>query len=360
MNIGLKTTIFGLLLSNICIPNFCIEYKISKIQKTGEIKEIFEPDNEINFFWKITGICCDQEDRIYVADSGWNKIFKFNSTGKCILSFGREGAGPGEFLGSAKGRNLRISAGNDGNIYVLDYGSWRMSVHSQNGVFIKQFKLHPYTSDTPVVNSKGEIYLLSNRGIRVVDHYDSNFNFKESLLDFEAHLQFPYWKPQGLIGSRRTNEREVIKLITKDDNLVIVSNFSLRVFVFDQNNQKKNEFKIEEKTFIDDFKERLNRLKDENSRLHQQPRKYSRGDSFIFTVPFYAFLDGDDNLCLNYLRSDKSRVIYRYKIDGTFMGIWLLPKDASQIKCTDSLNHLFGPREFNTSIGIYSIENSKR
>jgi len=356
----LKIAISGILIFNLCVPYFCFEEKITYVQKTGEIKEGFPSDKEINFFWKITGICCDREGNLYVADAGWNKISKLNSEGRYIMSFGREGAGPGEFLGTARGRNLRISFGNDGNIYVMDHGAWRLSVFTQNGVFIKQFKLQPYTNDTPVVNSYGDIYLLSNSGVRVVDRYDSNFRFKASLFDFESHFQFPYWKPQSLTFRRKANERDVLKLITKDDHLVIISNFSLRVFVFDPNNKKINEFKIDEKGFEDDFKKRLKQLKEENKKLKKKARRGSGEVTSIFIVPFYAFLDNDDNLCLNYLRSDKVRVIYRYKIDGAFLGTWILPNDASIVKCSNNQGYLFSPLELNTKIGIYSISLSAK
>lgn len=68
-----------------------------ELKKIGEIGPIVSKEENL-YFWSISDICCDKEGNLYVADSGWNKIFKFNSEGKFLLSFGREGQGPGEFV----------------------------------------------------------------------------------------------------------------------------------------------------------------------------------------------------------------------------------------------------------------------
>ncbi len=61
------------------------EEKVQYLKKVGEIKDGFSSERE-NFFIKITGLCCDDEGNLYVADSGWNKIFKFDSNGKFLMS----------------------------------------------------------------------------------------------------------------------------------------------------------------------------------------------------------------------------------------------------------------------------------
>lgn len=45
-----------------------------------------------DYFWHIDDLCCDDEGNLYVADSGWNKIFKFSPEGKFLGSFGRKGS----------------------------------------------------------------------------------------------------------------------------------------------------------------------------------------------------------------------------------------------------------------------------
>ena len=60
------------------------------LKKIAEIKETF-PSNKDNYFWNICDLCCDKMGNLYVADSGWNKIFKFDSDFKFVISIGKEG-----------------------------------------------------------------------------------------------------------------------------------------------------------------------------------------------------------------------------------------------------------------------------
>jgi len=129
--------------------------KITYIEKIGEIKESFSKE-EYNFFANITDLCVDKNDNLYVADSKLHKIFKFNKDQEFLLSFGWEGQGPGEFVG-----RLRMSVGNDNNIYITDLRSFKLSVYSLYGEFIRQFRLPMFLYDMAIANSQGDIYLLS-------------------------------------------------------------------------------------------------------------------------------------------------------------------------------------------------------
>jgi sugar lactone lactonase YvrE len=172
------------------------EYRIYSFKKIGEIKEGFSTE-ESNYFWRIDDLCCDDENNLYVADTRWSKIFKFDSNGQFITSFGRKGQGPGEF----GGRGLRISFGNDGYIYVFDRGNFRLFAFSKKGEFVKSFSLPQFLYDRAQVNSKGDIYLVSTDGEKVIDCYDKNFKRKNSFLDIERHFKYPFLKPNLKIRS---------------------------------------------------------------------------------------------------------------------------------------------------------------
>ncbi|MDW7760810.1 MAG: hypothetical protein SCM96_09250 [Acidobacteriota bacterium] len=66
---------------------------VKKLEKIFEI-EGFESTSGPQLFWNISSICCDRTDNLIVADSGWNKIFKFNPYGEHIDTVGRPGQGP--------------------------------------------------------------------------------------------------------------------------------------------------------------------------------------------------------------------------------------------------------------------------
>lgn len=345
--------LFLLLCTSIAVPSG-EEEKIVRLQKVGVITEGFSSE-ERNFFLKITGLCCDQNGNLFVADSGFNRIFKFDMHGKYIASFGRSGQGPGEFLGSQRGRNIRISYGNDGKIYIMDPGNRRLSIFSIDGIFLNQLPIPDFPYDQATVNSAGEIYLLSKSGIKLIDCYDSNLQYKTSLINVESHLQFPYSKPSSLAGLRIPNDHVVLKLITKNDDLIIISNFSLRVFVFDKDNKKICEFKVEEEGFVKDIKKDLKKLKEEEKRQRDKLESNQEKDAFfMFVLPFKAFLDSKDNICLVYRNSDAIFEIYKYKLNGIFLGKLRFSEEIDgKYFCSSRSGKIFSSHNLKSQIGIY-------
>ncbi len=346
MNKSLKELILLIFLCLLVINIYSqeSEYRIYSFKKIGEIKEGFSTE-ESNYFWRIDDICCDDDNNLYVADRGWSKIFKFDSKGQFISSFGRKGQGPGEF----GGRGLGISFGNDGNIYVFDRENFRLTSFSKNGDVIKSFSLPLYLYDRAQVNSEGDIYLVSTSGEKVIDFYDKNFKLKDSFLNIERHFKYPFLKPSFKSLSkpqkeiqRRINDHDLNKVITKKDHLIAFSNFSLTVFHFDEKNKLINEFKIENRIFIDDFKNRLKSA-------------VGRG---AFISPCRMFLDDKENLCFLYYNSTLpfKCEVYRYRIDGTFLDIVRFSEKISHPIYTDSFGNIYTTKEEDTEIGIYRIE----
>ncbi|WP_164472857.1 S-layer homology domain-containing protein [Cohnella candidum] len=78
-----------------------------------------------------TGIAVDTAGNVYVADSGNNRIQKFDSDGTYVTKWGRSGDGYGEFDELAG-----IAVDTDGNVYAVDPGNSR----------IQKFKFNPVTS----------------------------------------------------------------------------------------------------------------------------------------------------------------------------------------------------------------------
>jgi hypothetical protein len=295
-------------------PSFS-EEKVQYLKKVGEIKDGFSSERE-NFFIKITGLCCDDEGNLYVADSGWNKIFKFDSNGKFLMSFGREGQGPGEFMGQRMSNHLKISFGNDGKLYVNDPGNSRISVFTKEGKFLKSHRTPPFTYDTPVVNSRGDIYLFSKSGIKAIDCYDSNFKYKGSLLDMEEHLQFPFGKPfsksYDVVLEHPLFDLELLKFISSNDKLIVVSNLSFKIFVFDSNNKKEREFRFENGEFIKDYKAKIKEFKEKEEKIEK--KKLSEGA--LLLSPLIGFISRKNgNLWLFYKMKEAGTLLYIFKPD---------------------------------------------
>lgn len=318
------------------------------LKKIGEIKnELLLKDN--SHFVKITGLCCDDKDNLYVADIGLCNIIKFSSNGEYLATFGREGQGPGEFLCGNRYCRLKVTFGGDRRIYVIDTGNSRLHIFNPDGSFIEHFPLPPFSYDTAQVNTKGDIYLLSRSGIKIVDCFTSYFTLNNYLLDHESPQDFPYYKPKMLkLGN--LHDREYIILLTEKDHLIVISNYSLNVFHFDQAHNLLNKFRIDNKSFIND----LEYLYDTIKRKKKSQRSKSTS---TYVLPFSAFLDKDINICLVYRNSQKIFEIYRYKTDSTFLDILKFPEgiDGWNI-CANSMGLIYCTQDNRTKISIFNIE----
>ncbi len=232
--------------------------KITWLRKAREIRSGFSK-GDASYFLKITSICFDNlNDNLYVADSELHRIFKFNNNGDYITSFGSEGQGPGELLGI-----IRISVGNDGILYATDDANMRIIAFSKEGEFIRQIPAFGIPGDIALVNSKGEIYLLSPSGLRIIDFFDSNMKLLRSLLDMSYYLDFPFDRPP----QKRLNRmilgpsiHDVKKLLTQDDELILIFSNTLTVISFDKKNSIINRFRVGHPIFLKDYKKRLKRI----------------------------------------------------------------------------------------------------
>lgn len=80
-------------------------------------------------------VAVNDEFQLYVLDSKRGRIHKFDADGKRVLTFGRYGAGGGEFDKDAA--DIAIDA--RGNVFVADTGNHRVVKFDSNGKFVLSF-----------------------------------------------------------------------------------------------------------------------------------------------------------------------------------------------------------------------------
>ncbi len=78
------------------------------------------------------GISVSADGDVYVADTGNNRIQKFNSEGAFITGWGESGAGIGQF-----NHPHGIAVAPDGNVYVGETGNARIQKFTSDGAFIR-------------------------------------------------------------------------------------------------------------------------------------------------------------------------------------------------------------------------------
>lgn len=316
---------------------------ISSLIRSGEIPNHFFDEKDC-YFLNIDDIVCDDDGNLYVADSGWNKIFKFDSQGRFLKDFGQAGQGPGEFLGQSRSKQLRMAFGNDQNLYILDPGNQRISMFSKEGRFLKQTRLKGILHDSPQINSKGDMFLISKSGKHVVDCYDSEGRFKAGILDFDDFYQYLFFsEPDGF--PRNVNNRKLLKSIGPDDQLFIVSNLSLTVFQYDRNFRLENHFRIKSDRILEDFR----------ARLKSAVSKGGYAQAFID-----MHFEKDKNLLwLIYFNGSLKRPeVYRYTREGLLTDIMIFPDDYLRMFEQDNMGRVYAVRENELgmdTIVIYTI-----
>jgi hypothetical protein len=101
----------------------------------GELTIEIEDDLEIgnnddpNYqFYGVAGIALDSEQNIYVLDSGNHRVQKFDKDGHYLLTIGRKGEGPGEFM-----RLSSVFIDDQDTVYLSDRR--RIQIFNGEGVF---------------------------------------------------------------------------------------------------------------------------------------------------------------------------------------------------------------------------------
>lgn len=118
------------------------------------------------------------KDSIYVYDLLQAKIFKFDPDLRAVKkSFGRVGAGPGEYGGTGKSYPVFIQVGRDGKLYANDTRMGKIITFDLEGKYLGEFKNIKTNMKTPVVDAAGNLYIVN-----VKDNAIDVLNEKQSLL----------------------------------------------------------------------------------------------------------------------------------------------------------------------------------
>ncbi len=106
---------------------------------------------------------------IYVVDGVNNKIKVFNQNGRFSFSFGKEGAGAGEFSFP-----LGIDIDSSGKVYVADSGNHRVQIFTPGGDLISQISIPPNDgnpsdpTDVAVDEYRKRCYVVDNNNHHIL------------------------------------------------------------------------------------------------------------------------------------------------------------------------------------------------
>jgi len=149
---------------------------------------------------------------LYLVDGVNNRVLVLNSRGKTNFSFGREGAGPGEFK-----HPLGIDISDEGKVFIADSGNHRIQVFDLKGNFLRMFTVTAGLQEKPsdpvdVLASPFKDYVYvsdnDNHKIRVYDQ-SGNFQFQWGKFG-EGPGDFRY---PGILAKNNNNEIYVVDVL---------------------------------------------------------------------------------------------------------------------------------------------------
>jgi DNA-binding beta-propeller fold protein YncE len=167
------------------------------------------------------GLSTDSSGNVYVADSGNNRIQKFNSGGSYLGSWGSQGSGNGQFLSP-----YDVDSDSSGNVYVADGDNNRIQYFTSSGAYISQWGSHE--SGDARLNSPRALALDGSGNVYVADYSNQRIaKFSSS----GAYLT--KWGTYGTGDGQFQNPRGIA--IDKSGNVYVSDSDNNRIQKFDSN-----------------------------------------------------------------------------------------------------------------------------
>lgn len=171
----------------------------------------------------------DDEGNFYVADYNNNRILKYDPEGKYLLTFGREGQGPGEFRALSEPRFDK-----DKNLYITDSMNQRISFFDKDGNYLRQIRMQDRYFNL-FINSKD--FFISNKWVMsqqtslqrqttTYGLFDSKFNLLAELYKDEIEIPMPTGTDESTIIEYlakiwgRTAFRPAVRFILVDNDFI--------------------------------------------------------------------------------------------------------------------------------------------
>jgi len=158
------------------------------------------------------GIAVDSEGNVYVADTGNDRIQKFDPDGTFITQWGALGDGKGQFYWP-----VGVAIDNSGNVYVADYNH-RIQKFDPNGTFMTMWGIS--SAAKVAVDNSGNVYVVDT-GDNRIQKFGPNGTFITQWGTFGSH-NGQFNEPYGVA-------------VDKSDNVYVADYHNSRIQKFNPN-----------------------------------------------------------------------------------------------------------------------------
>ncbi|MBM4428887.1 MAG: hypothetical protein FJ026_00880 [Chloroflexi bacterium] len=127
------------------------------IQRYGPTGELHGSIGHDLGFYRPRGLAIDDQDNLYVADTGNNRIVKLTPSGQQLAQFGGQGSAPGQF-----DQPTDVAVDTAGRMYVADAYNLRLQVLDPAGRYLRQWPISgANTFDSPHIElgPAGQVFI---------------------------------------------------------------------------------------------------------------------------------------------------------------------------------------------------------
>ena len=305
------------------VINHLEPYLLPGVPSTLRLEEILSIDTEKDEVLK-TGMssmewfCLDRDGNIYfmMRQSPENFLYKFDRSGKFLISFGRKGQGPGEF---EWGGDILVDEYD--HIIANDMSRGKFFVFDRSGVLLEEIK--PDKNYSLVKYLRNGKYLTYRQEMDPVEpvyrnhYYLSNASLSENhelyAYESEDRMRTPRWRPQG----------HAFILSASAENICFGdSSQGYEIFVFDFSGKLQRKIRKEFRpvAFPDDYKAMLKKVYARNP-IGQELLKKANFPAYL--PPFrYLFADDQGRLYVmtNEREGERSYWYDIFNAEGAFIG----------------------------------------
>jgi len=259
-------------------------------------------------------IAIGKSDRIYIVDSGNNRILCYSKDGQYLFAFGSPGEGEGQLLAP-----VGIATASDGSVFVADRGNNRVQIFDEDGKFLTSLPTRSGgQTATPVdvaVDRSGEhIYVTITKPFHRVLVFGKGAG--------KGEVTSIWGKPGSNLGEFRF---PATLAVGPDRNVYIVDVFNSRVQVFRESGQplvtvgswgitpgrlfRPKGIAIDQRGMIAVSDSYLEVIQLFNSDTHFKAVLGERGEFAHFTTPAGLAMDGRGRLYVAEMLANKVTVL---------------------------------------------------
>lgn len=199
---------------------------------------VLEGDSNL-VFSDIRDIEVDTKGNIYVLDKKNYRVQKFDRQGGYLLTIGRKGKGPGEFIYP---QDMVLDSKD--NLYVLD-ATLGVRKFSAEGNFLGSFKIAYFMAWDILINNKDKLILIWPKDNKIFHVYDTDGNYLQSFGEpVEVPDEIITKVPDKSIAKWPSYQMPVFSLCVGNGNSVYYANPYNEYEIVKYNENGKSDMKI--------------------------------------------------------------------------------------------------------------------